>query len=142
MNKKKQKQLFGEKELVQFNVTFWAIDDAQFIHPRNKAQVPFVIAVFCWTGARIGAFFPDQENKDKGGLRYGVISIERFKGSFADRLQDIEVVLIRIPSGGWKVIYRIDQRWVKNNRDPEYTVYCPLRLLYNMSTDDDLLLQL
>ena len=72
VNTKKQKQLFGEKELIQFNVTFWTIDDAQFTHPRNKAQVPFAIAVFCWTGARIGAFFPNQENKDKGGLRYQV----------------------------------------------------------------------
>ena len=72
VNKKKQKQLFGEKELVQFSTTFWTVDDAQFIHPRNKAQIPFAIAVFCWTGARIGAFFPDKENKDKGGLRYQV----------------------------------------------------------------------
>ncbi|KAL9045573.1 MAG: hypothetical protein Q9214_001404 [Letrouitia sp. 1 TL-2023] len=67
VNKKKQKHLFGEKELVQFNATFWTIDDAQFIYPRNKAQVPFAIAVFYWTRARIGAFFPNQENKDKGG---------------------------------------------------------------------------
>lgn len=37
-------------------------------------------------------------------------------------MQDIDLVLKRIPSGGWKVIYRIDQRWVKNNRDPENTV--------------------
>ena len=72
MNKKKQKQLFGEKELVQFNITFWTIDDAQFIHPRNKAQIPFAIAVFCWTGARICAFFPSLDNKDNGGLRYRV----------------------------------------------------------------------
>ncbi|MCJ1359649.1 MAG: hypothetical protein MMC33_009651, partial [Icmadophila ericetorum] len=107
VNKKKQKQLFGEKELVQFSTTFWTVDDAQFIHPHNKAQIPFAIAVFCWTGARTGAFFPDKENKDKGGLPY----------------QDIEVILVRIPSGGWKVIYWINQRWVKNNRDPENTVY-------------------
>ena len=46
MNKKKQKQLFDEKELVHFNNTFWTIDDAQFIHPRNKAQIPFAITVF------------------------------------------------------------------------------------------------
>lgn len=86
VNKKKPKQLFGERELVQFNVTFWTIDDAQFTHPRNKAQVPFAIAVFCWTGARIGAFFPDQENKDKGGLRYRVDSKGRFEEYFADLL--------------------------------------------------------
>ncbi len=30
---------------------------------------------------------------------------------------------MRIPEGGWKPIYRVDQRWVKNNRDPENTTY-------------------
>ena len=72
MNKKKPKHLFGEKELVQFTNTFWTVDDERFVHPRNKVQIPFIIAVFCWTGARIGAFFPEKENKDKGGLRYRV----------------------------------------------------------------------
>ena len=43
--------------------------------------------------------------------------------SFANDRKDIELVLKRIPSGGWKVIYRLDQRWVKNNRDPENIVY-------------------
>ena len=72
VNKKKPKHLFGEKELVQFTNTFWTVDDDRFTHPRNKVQIPFVIAVFCWTGARIGAFFPEKENKHKAGLRYRV----------------------------------------------------------------------
>ncbi|KAL2036358.1 hypothetical protein N7G274_010925 [Stereocaulon virgatum] len=110
VNKKKPKHLFGEQELVQFTNTFWAVDDAHFIYPRNKVQIPFTIAVLCWTGARIGAFFPEKENKDKGGLRY----------------RDIDLVLKRIPSGGWKVIYRIDQRWVK--------ITVTLRILYGTST--------
>lgn len=122
MNKKKPKHLFGEKELVHFTNTFWTVDDAQFTHPRNKVQIPFAIAVFCWTGARIGAFFPEKENKHKGGLRYRVSLPGRIRGRLADCSQDIDLVLKRIPSGGWKVIYRIDQRWVKNNRDPENTV--------------------
>ena len=71
-NKRKQKQLFGKNELTQFNITFWTIDDTHFVYPRNKAQIPFAIAVFCWTGARIGAFFPDRDNKARGGLRYRV----------------------------------------------------------------------
>jgi len=58
VNKKKPKHLFGRKELVQFTNTFWTVDDNHFTHPRNKVQIPFIIAVFCWTGARIGAFFP------------------------------------------------------------------------------------
>lgn len=50
-----------------------------------------------------------------------------FIESIAELIQDIELVLIRILSGGWKVIYRVDQRWVKNNRDPENTVYGPFQ---------------
>ena len=73
-SKKKPKHLFGKTELTQFNITFWTTDDSQFVHPRNKAQIPFAIAVFCWTGARIGAFFPDIDNKVRGGLRYRVSS--------------------------------------------------------------------
>ncbi|KAH0547751.1 hypothetical protein FGG08_000008 [Glutinoglossum americanum] len=42
--------------------------------------IPFIIDIFCWTGTRIGAFFPNPDNKDKGGLYY----------------KDIEVVLLRM----------------------------------------------
>lgn len=56
--------------------------------------------VFCWTGARIGAFFND-------GLHY----------------RDIELVLQRTTDDKWKCIYKPDQRWVKNNRDPENIVF-------------------
>lgn len=66
MNKKKPKHLFGEKELVQSINIFWTVDDAQFTHSRNKVQTPFVIAVFCCIEVRIGAFFPEKENKYKG----------------------------------------------------------------------------
>lgn len=72
VNKKKPKHLFGRKELVQFTITFWTVDDDHFTHPRNKVQIPFIIAVFCWTGARIGAFFPDKKDDTKKGLQYRV----------------------------------------------------------------------
>lgn len=72
MNKKKPKYLFGQTELVNFTTTFWTVDESCFIHPRNKAQIPFLIAVYCWTGARIGAFFPNTTDKAEGGLRYKV----------------------------------------------------------------------
>ena len=58
----------GKKELLQFTTTFWTVDDDYFTHPRNKVQIPFIIAVFCWTGARIGAFFPDKKDDTKKGL--------------------------------------------------------------------------
>ena len=81
MNKRKPKHLFTEKELVHFNTTFWTVDDESISHPRNKVQIPFAIAVFCFTGARIGAFFPDRDNKAEAGLRYRVriIAIRRWK---------------------------------------------------------------
>ena len=66
VNIKKPKHLFTETDLVRFNTTFWTVDDSTFVHPRNRAQIPFLIAVYCWTGARIGAFF------NGPGLRYKV----------------------------------------------------------------------
>ncbi|KAI9807092.1 MAG: hypothetical protein M1825_005809 [Sarcosagium campestre] len=106
VNKRKARHLFGNKEVIEFSRTFWTIDEDSFIHPRNKVQVPFLISVYCWTGARIGSFFPS-EGKPDACLRY----------------RDIQLVLLRVPSGGWKVIYNLSQRWVKNNRDPENIVY-------------------
>lgn len=72
MNKKKSKYLFGGKELVQFTNTYWTVDDAQFTYSRSKVEIPLAIAVFYWTGVRIGAFFSEKENKHKTGLRYRV----------------------------------------------------------------------
>lgn len=68
VNKRKIKRLFRETEFIQFNTAFWTADDACFIHPRNRVQVPFAILVFCWTGARIGAFFPNSKEGTKGLL--------------------------------------------------------------------------
>ena len=69
-NCKKPKHLFGPKDRVRFLKTFWTADDAHFIHPRNRVQVPFLLSIFTWTGARIGAFFPNKDNKNEAGLRY------------------------------------------------------------------------
>ncbi len=60
------------KELVEFNNTFWIVDEGYFIHPCNKAQGPFLMLVYCWTGAIIGSFFPDKDGKADAGLRYRV----------------------------------------------------------------------
>ena len=81
MNMQKEKHLFGMKELIEFNKTFWTADEGHFIHPRNKAQVPFLMSVYCWTGARIGSFFPDKHGKMAAGLRYRVSARGLFEGS-------------------------------------------------------------
>ncbi|KAI9765726.1 MAG: hypothetical protein M1840_007159 [Geoglossum simile] len=75
VNKKKPKHLFGKHDLIQFYTTFWTKDDTNFVHPRNKLQILFIIDVFCWTEARIGVFFPNPDNKDEGGLRYKDIEV-------------------------------------------------------------------
>ena len=80
INLLKPKYLFGENELVNFNTIFWTIDKSCFVHPRNKAQIPFLLAIYCWTGARIGAFFPD--GKEKNRHRWSSIS-----GTFLDRAE-------------------------------------------------------
>ena len=69
MDKKKPKHLFGEKEFTQFTITFWTVDDKLFT---NKVQIPFILSVFFWTAARIGAFFPEKKNDSKKGLQYRV----------------------------------------------------------------------
>lgn len=54
-------------------------------------SITFIVRVYCRRGARLSAFFTN-------GLRY----------------RDVELVLQRTPVGRWRLIYRIDQRWVKN----------------------------
>ena len=75
-------------------------DDLMFTPERYWIQFSFIIRVFYWTGPRIGAYFTN-------GLRY----------------RDVELVLQRTSKASWKCIYKIDQRWVKNNRDPENVVF-------------------
>lgn len=61
----------------------------------------FISLLYCWTGARLSAFFT-------GGLCY----------------RDTVIVLHRLTDcGKWEATWKLDQRWVKNNRDPENVVY-------------------
>jgi hypothetical protein len=75
-------------------------DDLIFIPERYRIQFTFIFRFYCWTGARLSAFFTD-------GLRY----------------RDVDIGLQRAPGGGWRLIYNIKQRWAKNNRDPENIVF-------------------
>ncbi|OAG42721.1 AdoMet-dependent rRNA methyltransferase SPB1 [Fonsecaea monophora] len=52
------------------------------------------------------------------------------------RVQDVTLVLQRVSGRSWRLIYKVDQRWVKNNRDPENIVFGAAakdheRLFYN-----------
>lgn len=72
VNKRREKILFGPKELLNFSRCFWTIEGNVPIYPRYKVQVAFLMSVYCWTGARIGALFPDSTDKPDAGLRYRV----------------------------------------------------------------------
>ncbi|KAI9766402.1 MAG: hypothetical protein M1839_004906 [Geoglossum umbratile] len=62
VNTRKPKHLFGKHDLIQFHTTFWTKDDTSFVHPCNKIQIPFIVNVFYWTGAKIGAFSLSPDN--------------------------------------------------------------------------------
>ena len=100
VNKRRQKHNFQPRDLVRILLTLWTKDDLIYVPERYRIQFTFIVRVYCWTGARLGAFFTD-------GLRY----------------RDVDLVLQRTPVGRWKLIYKINQRWVKNNRDPDHIVF-------------------
>lgn len=64
-NKHRPKHNFTVRDLARVLLALWTRDDLIFIPERYRVQTTFIIHVYCWTGARIGAFFTD-------GLRYNV----------------------------------------------------------------------
>lgn len=65
VNKHRPKHNFTVRDLTRVLLALWTYDDLIFIHERYRVQTTFLIHVYCWTGARISAFFTD-------GLRYKV----------------------------------------------------------------------
>jgi hypothetical protein len=59
------KDNFVEDALTRFQVTLWTKDDLIYIPERYRIRTTFIINVYCWTGARISAFFT-------GDFRYWV----------------------------------------------------------------------
>lgn len=47
--------------------------------------------------------------------------------SIPNRHQDVDLILQRekdsVDDRDWRLVYKIDQRWVKNNRDPDNVTY-------------------
>ena len=64
VNIKKSKYNFTVTTLTKVLVTLWTKDDLIFIPERYRLQYTFILRVYCWTGARLSAFFT-------GGFRYG-----------------------------------------------------------------------
>lgn len=65
VNRHRPKNNFTVKDLTRVLLALWARDDLIFIPERYRVQITFIIHVYCWTGARLSAFFTD-------GLRYKV----------------------------------------------------------------------
>ena len=65
VNIQRSKHLFARCDLARVLRTLWTQDDLIFIHERYHVQFTLVFRMYCWTGARLGAFFTE-------GLRYGV----------------------------------------------------------------------
>ena len=119
--KRRPKYLFTKSDWQGFNETLWTADDLHNIHARMRVQLAFLVSLFITTGARIRAFFPTKGRPDNPGLRYKVNSLLEQTTKLIR--QDIEIVMIRTDNASWKIIYEIEQRWVKNNRDPENIRY-------------------
>ncbi|KAK9580195.1 hypothetical protein V6Z90_008222 [Aspergillus fumigatus] len=85
--------------------TLWADDDPIFMSGRFRVQFHFATLLYFCIGARVAAICPKFKHRAERGLRY----------------KHIELVLFRTVDAPWKIGYRLDQTWVKNNVDPENT---------------------
>ncbi|EXJ82199.1 hypothetical protein A1O3_06012 [Capronia epimyces CBS 606.96] len=108
VNKHPAKHLFSDRDLGHSFNTLWTKDDLIFIPERYRIQTTLT-----YTGARLGTFFSPVQGTT-----------------------GITVVIQRVTGRRWRLIYRLDQRWVKNNRDPENIVFSAAvkdhsRLFYN-----------
>jgi hypothetical protein len=116
VNVHKPKHNFSPDVLDRLLLALWTRPDLVYIHERSRVQAAFLMHTYCWTGARIDAFF-------KGGLQYKVRSPRYAHGAGLTLTQHIHLILQRRPGGGTQLAWKIDQTWVKNNRDPENVVY-------------------
>jgi hypothetical protein len=60
-----EKHQFTRRDLTLILVTLWTQDDLIFIPERYRLQFTLIFRMYCWTGAKLGAFFT-------GGFRWGV----------------------------------------------------------------------
>ncbi|KAK5332099.1 hypothetical protein LTR93_001104 [Exophiala xenobiotica] len=107
VNKHRPKNNFTKETLPRIHTTLWTKDNLIFTPERYRIQTTFIGNLYCWTGARLSAFFT-------GGLRY----------------EDTEIVLLRSKDRPWTPAWKLDQRWVMNNQDPKNIVAHDM-FLYN-----------
>jgi hypothetical protein len=123
--------------------SLWTNDDSIFIHEVMRTQITFLLQAYYFSGARIGAFLHNGTAEVKG--KDGQIDRLMFKGltwkirryyyrrdaAFGGLTvsQDVHVYLFPLRDGSTEVIVKIVQRWTKNNKDPENSVYILLSSL-------------
>ncbi|KAL2782402.1 hypothetical protein BJX66DRAFT_199881 [Aspergillus keveii] len=103
----KEKYNFMVADFKHTMVAFWVRDDPFFMTGRYRVQFPFLTHEYLCTGARIGAYTPAAKDKFTKGLRY----------------KYIQIILFRATNAPWRIGWRVDQTWVKNNRNAEYRLF-------------------
>ncbi|KAJ6019330.1 hypothetical protein N7522_001397 [Penicillium canescens] len=107
VNQKKQKYNFKRDDFLKVVSSIWQTDHQKFIPGLTKVLILFALQLYLFTGARVGTFMPSDKDKHHKGLRY----------------EDIKLVLFPSSTAPWEVGWRVNQKWLKNNRDEKYTVF-------------------
>ncbi|OQE73307.1 hypothetical protein PENNAL_c0089G11954 [Penicillium nalgiovense] len=98
---------FTKKDFLRIISSMWQADHRRFIPGLLKAIIMLALQLYLFTGARIGAFIPAHEDKNERGLRY----------------EHIDLVLFPSSTAPWKLEWRVNQVWLKGNRNEDYTVF-------------------
>ncbi|PYH76412.1 hypothetical protein BO82DRAFT_321834 [Aspergillus uvarum CBS 121591] len=105
---RKPKFNFKLEDFERVMTTLWSADDPFFMSGRHRIQFHFATLQFLYTGARVSSFTPPLAERKGKGLRYK---------------KNIQLVLFRARDVPWRVGWRVDQQFVKNNKDPENTMF-------------------
>jgi hypothetical protein len=132
--------LIDVDDLVDALNTLWTEADSVFIHEMMRVQVTFLLLLYSNSGARLGAFLENgmaavkRKDGQKDTLMFEGLTWKvrwypyghRSPRRLIRRLtisQDVHVYLFPLPDGSTEVILKLVQRWTKNNKDPENSVY-------------------
>jgi hypothetical protein len=117
--------------------SLWMEGDSVFIHEAMRIQITFLLLAYCFSGARIGAFLHNGKAEVKGedgqidrlvfeGLTWKVRRYYYRRDAASEELtasQDVHIYLFPLHDGTTEIIVKLVQRWTKNNKDPENSVY-------------------
>ena len=92
----------------------WTRKDLGFTHERTRAQFHWLLLLFAHSGSRRGTFFT-------AGIQYRVSKLSNGYFRHEEMLisQDVHLVLKRTPDNKPQFFFKVDQRYIKNNKDPE-----------------------